>query len=80
MPDIYGYLTHLANPGMGYAEIGAIRDVFIGCIPVFEFFLKFGFIGGIGFLYFSLKNFKNKNIFSFFFFLIFLLCLLIIKK
>ena len=72
VPDLYGYLAPLAKPGMAYAEINAARDNFFRMhLPLFEFFLKSGLLGGIIFFYLSIKNFKNNNIFSFFFFLIF---------
>lgn len=72
VPDLFGYLAPLANPGMGYAEIDAVRNNYFRMhLPVFEFFLKSGLFGGFGFIYYSIKNFTNNNIFSFFFFLIF---------
>lgn len=72
VPDVYGFLTPMANPGMGYSEIDAVRNNFFRMhLPVFEFFLKLGIFGGAYYLYLSAKSFQKQNIFSLYFFLIF---------
>ena len=72
IPDLYGYLSPLAKPGLGYSEIDASRDNFFRMhLPIFEFVLKFGIFGFFGFIFIAIKSFKNNNIFSFFFFLVF---------
>lgn len=70
--DYYGYLSPSAKPGLGYAEVDAVRNNFFRMhLPFFEFFLKGGIIAGLAFFYFASKYFTNGNIFSFFFFLVF---------
>jgi hypothetical protein len=71
-PDLFGNLTPMAKPGMGYAEIDAVRNNFFRMhLPIFEFFLKIGIFGGAVYIYISMKKFLEKNIFSFYFFLVF---------
>ncbi len=73
IPDYYGYLSPLAQPGMGYNEIDASRDLFFRLhLPIYEILLKTGLIGLCIYVYIIAKNFLKQNVFSFFFTLMFL--------
>jgi hypothetical protein len=72
VPDVFGHLSPMAIPGMGYAEVDAVRNNFFRMhLPLFEFFLKLGIFGGLLYLYFGLKHFFKRSIFSLYFFLVF---------
>jgi hypothetical protein len=69
--DLFGYLSPLALPGMGYDPLNAIRnDFFRMHLPLYEISIKAGLIGFVLYTCLLINAFKSKKVFSLIFFVL----------
>lgn len=71
IPDVFGYFTPLAGPGTGYTYNDVLRnDFFRMHLPLFEIFIKGGFVSIVIYIYILFRSIREKNIISFIYFII----------